>query len=44
MWRKNRKPNGSSYGVDLNRNYDLGWDNTCSGSSVPASETYKYGP
>ena len=33
MWRKNR--NGS--GVDLNRNWDIGWDITQSG---PGEETY----
>ena len=33
MWRKNR--NGS--GVDLNRNWDIGWDITQAG---PSSETY----
>jgi len=27
MWRKNRNRNpGGSYGVDLNRNYPIGWD------------------
>jgi len=41
MWRKNRKPVGNTYGVDQNRNYPFGWDNSCSGSSVPSSETYK---
>eukprot|EP01080_Neovahlkampfia_damariscottae_P000683 gene683-8935_t len=41
MWRKNRKPNqGGSYGVDLNRNYDLDWYK-CGGSTVPSSQTYK---
>ena len=24
MWRTNRKPAGSSFGIDLNRNYDVG--------------------
>lgn len=41
MWRKNRKPVGNTYGVDQNRNYPYGWDKSCSGSSVPSSETYK---
>ncbi len=49
-WRKNRKPNGgSSYGVDLNRNWGVDWAN-CSapilgpaascGSSVTTDDTY----
>ncbi|MGB3008473.1 MAG: M14 family zinc carboxypeptidase [Chitinophagaceae bacterium] len=49
MWRKNRRPNGgSSYGVDLNRNWGIDWGN-CSGasascgSSTSTSDTY-YGP
>ena len=42
MWRKNRKPNsGGSFGVDQNRNYDIGWDGDCPGSTVQASETYR---
>ncbi|MBN2057062.1 hypothetical protein JW905_19195 [bacterium] len=32
MWRKNRRNNGGSYGVDLNRNYPLAWG-SCNGSS-----------
>jgi hypothetical protein len=45
MWRKNRfinNGNHSEIGVDLNRNYDLGWEK-CSGSSNPVSyiEDYK---
>lgn len=42
MWRKNRKKieGTSSYGVDLNRNYQPGWDK-CAGSSHASSETYK---
>lgn len=28
MWRKNRRDNGSTYGVDLNRNYSYGWGTT----------------
>lgn len=39
-WRKNRRPNSDgSYGVDLNRNYDLGWGTTGSSSSG-RSDTY----
>lgn len=52
-WRKNRRDNpGSSWGVDLNRNWSVDWAN-CSapivgapsscGSSDPADDTY-YGP
>eukprot|EP01080_Neovahlkampfia_damariscottae_P001724 gene1724-493_t len=41
-WRKNRKRNSDgSYGVDLNRNYDAGWNLSCGGSSSPRSEIYK---
>lgn len=42
MWRKNRRNNGGSYGVDLNRNfgYMWGYDNTGS-SGTPSSETYR---
>jgi hypothetical protein len=41
-WRKNRKNNGGSYGIDLNRNYGnmWGYDNTGS-SSVATDETYR---
>jgi carboxypeptidase T len=38
MWRKNRRNN---HGVDLNRNYDFGWNSRCSGSTTTSSETYK---
>ena len=46
MWRKSRSPGPSScYGVDLNRNFDVGFNNTvrdsCSssyGGSAPFSE------
>lgn len=40
-WRKNRRNNGGSYGVDLNRNYDYGWGNNSGSSSDPSSETYR---
>jgi len=40
-WRKNRRNNGNSYGVDLNRNGPIGWDFSCGGSSTPASDTYR---
>jgi hypothetical protein len=43
MWRKNRRPNGgSSYGVDLNRNYDWEWGPQWGGSSgTSTSDTYR---
>ena len=42
MWRKNRRNNSGSYGVDLNRNfgYQWGYDNIGS-SPTPSSETYR---
>ncbi|KAL0485436.1 carboxypeptidase [Acrasis kona] len=41
-WRKNRKLDETTkeYGVDLNRNYDLGWED-CGGSKEPSSEIYR---
>jgi hypothetical protein len=44
MWRKNRKNNGGSYGVDLNRNYGpyVYWNASNGGSSTdPYSDTYR---
>ncbi len=41
MWRKNRKNNGSCYGIDLNRNYNYGWGVNSGSSSDPCSETYR---
>jgi len=41
MWRKNRRPNSNSFGVDLNRNYPFGWDFSCGGSTNQASDTYR---
>lgn len=44
MWRKNRRNNGGSYGVDLNRNYGpyVYWDAPNGGSSTsPSSDTYR---
>lgn len=39
FWRKNRRDNGSSYGVDPNRNYSHGWGTT--GISFnPTSDVY----
>jgi len=42
MWRKNRRNNGGSFGVDLNRNYGHNWgyDNVGS-SNNPSSDTYR---
>ncbi|MBU2501810.1 hypothetical protein KJ682_10825 [bacterium] len=42
MWRKNRRNNGSSYGVDLNRNYPYQWGYDDVGSSpTPSSDVYR---
>ena len=44
MWRKNRRNNGGSYGVDLNRNYGpyAYWNSPNGGSSTtPSSDTYR---
>ncbi len=43
MWRKNRRNNGDgTFGVDLNRNYGLGWGFDNDGSSPnPMSEIYR---
>lgn len=42
MWRKNRRNNGGSYGVDLNRNYGYNWGYDNIGSSpTPTSNTYR---
>ena len=42
MWRKNRRDNNGSFGVDLNRNYGYKWGYDNSGSSpTPSSETYR---
>jgi carboxypeptidase T len=41
-WRKNRRINGTSYGVDLNRNFGFKWGYDNLGSSPTASsETYR---
>lgn len=41
-WRKNRRPDaGGSYGVDLNRNYQFGWNSEFAGSTTETSQTYK---
>ncbi len=42
MWRKNRRNNGGSYGVDLNRNFGYMWGYDNIGSSPdPTNETYR---
>lgn len=44
LWRKNRKNNGGSFGVDLNRNYGIYqyWNASNGGSSTsPSSDTYR---
>jgi hypothetical protein len=41
MWRKNRHVFPTGTGVDQNRNFPIGWDSTCAGSTDPASEDYK---
>lgn len=43
MWRKNRRNNGGgTFGVDLNRNYGLGWGTNNQGSSPNTnSDTYR---
>lgn len=40
LWRKNRRNNGSNFGVDLNRNWDYGWGGA-GASAVTSSETYR---
>ncbi len=42
MWRKNRRNNGSTFGVDLNRNYNYFWGYDNVGSSpTSSSDTYR---
>jgi hypothetical protein len=40
-WRKNRRNNGSCFGVDLNRNYPYGWGYNNGSSNDPCSDTYR---
>ncbi|MFO1076663.1 MAG: M14 family zinc carboxypeptidase [Planctomycetota bacterium] len=40
LWRKNRRNNGTNYGVDNNRNYPFLWG-LCGASTVTSSETYR---
>lgn len=39
-WRKNRRNNGGSFGVDLNRNYPFLWG-ACGASTLASSDTYR---
>lgn len=41
MWRKNRRNNGGSFGVDLNRNFSKGWGLNSGSSGNPTSDTYR---
>lgn len=42
MWRKNRRSNGGSFGVDINRNFGYMWGIDNNGSSPnPSSDTYR---
>ncbi len=43
LWRKNRRvfSPGEGVGVDLNRNYPVGWDAACGGGTTTPSETYR---
>jgi carboxypeptidase T len=41
QWRKNRRNNGGSFGVDLNRNYSYGWGHNSGSSGTPSSGTYR---
>ena len=42
LWRKNRRDNGGSFGVDLNRNFGYKWGYDNNGSSPePTSNTYR---
>lgn len=41
MWRKNRQPNPTSVGTDLNRNFGYKWGCCGGSSSNGASETYR---
>jgi len=41
MWRKNRRNNGGSYGVDNNRNYPYQWGCDWGSSGNPSDETYR---
>ncbi|MFQ5503868.1 MAG: M14 family zinc carboxypeptidase [Planctomycetota bacterium] len=40
-WRKNRRNNGTSFGVDQNRNYPFDWGKCGNTSSIPSSQVYR---
>lgn len=40
-WRKNRRVFDDGVGVDLNRNYAVGWDTACGGSTRTRSNTFR---
>jgi hypothetical protein len=40
LWRKNRRNNGSNFGVDLNRNYPYLWG-LCGASTTTSSQIYR---
>ena len=40
LWRKNRRNNGTNYGVDNNRNYPFLWG-LCGASTTTSSDTYR---
>jgi hypothetical protein len=44
MWRKNRRNNGGSYGVDINRNFGYKWGIDNNGSSPNPSDLTYRGP
>jgi hypothetical protein len=44
MWRKNRRNNGSSFGVDINRNYGQFWGYDNNGSSPDGNNDTYRGP
>lgn len=39
MWRKNRNPQGRDVGVDINRNFPIGWG--LGSSAYPSADTYR---
>jgi hypothetical protein len=42
LWRKNRRDNGNgTFGIDLNRNWSVGWGGNDGSSSSPSSDTYR---
>jgi hypothetical protein len=41
LWRKNRRMFERGIGVDLNRNYPVGWDAGCGGDTTVTSQTYR---